>query len=974
MDQEVSIRIRSSFQVEGAEEAQAATEGLREEFRALAEAVEEAANRLGERFPQAVQRLAEPPPRVEEKVPPSQVVERLELEALTPRQGELYVDVARRALEAGELDRAGQALYRAAQAGEPEHLIRRLGAELLLARRAQARVEEDEENPQAEHLRRRVEAMLPTLAAQIASGRLVQAERGLAGAEAYLEQVRALEGNTEELRRLEEALKGHKATLEEAKKAQEAQAQGRGVDARGALEEVGEMALGRALGGAGTLGSLAARLSRFLGPWGWLALGAGAAVGAVEVAGGMAREGRQEAMAFLELNRALGLDYPTWVGFLDVARGRPFATRAELEALFYTARDAGRFAAAYGLIAPEAGRTQAERVEGLFQDVLSGLRLARYLGVDEDRVAGLLRTGVQAGVVLPGQAEGLAGILFRAVREGTREGVSTAETLQSMERHLQALLAQGITGSERTLAAYAALVDRLNETQNRALMGEAGARALGNLVEGLTRTGVPGLEVLTLRAIGLPAARELGLTGAEAREYEALRRTAPLLAGRFLLEEARGFNPEVLRRLGAGLGAAFQGRPDLEYLLATEYLGLSFEQLAAIRGRYGSLFAFLQQAQPAELRRYLEARPEDVATGGVARQLAEAGYRREYLEEEISRLKSLAAAQQDLDVGLRELARSAAEASNTLAALAGGIAQDPVFGPLLQGSRQATGVEPGPLEGLPVLGPAIAALKRVPWLGGLVDFAEGVARAFTPRPQTPPPPSPPQGPVSVEGLEARARRDAAVNQVLRGLNVQQITLGVGVPYARSLREQYPRLPPVHQGVDLRIGAIGPGDPVRSPFAGQVARVGYDPGGYGNYVVLRAGEHEVLMAHLQEVRVKPGQTVRPGNLIGLEGETGAAKGAHLHLELRRGGKAITDQEAFWESLARLTAPPPPKEEKPATGSIQVGGTLTVNVHGLPPEVGARVGKRIEQVVQEEMGRHGQETRSPYNEGARRGSFR
>ncbi|MCX7856355.1 MAG: hypothetical protein N2556_10405, partial [Anaerolineae bacterium] len=130
--------------------------------------------------------------------------------------------------------------------------------------------------------------------------------------------------------------------------------------------------------------------------------------------------------------------------------------------------------------------------------------LARYLGVDEDRVAGLLRTGVQAGGVLPGQAEGLAGILFRAVREGTREGVSTAETLQSMERHLQVLLAQGITGSERTLAAYAALVDRLNETQNRALMGEAGARALGNLVEGLTRTGVPGLEVLTLRAIGLP--------------------------------------------------------------------------------------------------------------------------------------------------------------------------------------------------------------------------------------------------------------------------------------------------------------------------------------------------------------------------------------------------------------------------------------------------------------------------------------
>lgn len=339
MDQEVSIRIRSSFQVEGAEEAQAATEGLREEFRALAEAVEEAANRLGERFPQAVQRLAEPPPRVEEKVPPSQVVERLELEALTPRQGS-FTWTWPGGPSGGELDRAGQALYRAAQAGEPEHLIRRLGAELLLARRAQARVEEDEENPQAEHLRRRVEAMLPTLAAQIASGRLVQAERGLAGAEAYLEQVRALEGNTEELRRLEEALKGHKATLEEAKKAQEAQAQGRGVDARGPSRRWGRWPWAGPWGEPGPWGvwrpGLAASWAPGAGwPWGGGRGGRGGG------GGGMAREGRQEAMAFLELNRALGLDYPTWVGFLDVARGRPFATRAELEALFYTARDAG---------------------------------------------------------------------------------------------------------------------------------------------------------------------------------------------------------------------------------------------------------------------------------------------------------------------------------------------------------------------------------------------------------------------------------------------------------------------------------------------------------------------------------------------------------------------------------------------------------------------------------------------------------
>lgn len=954
MDREVSIRIRSSFEVEGAEEAQRATAGLREEFQALAQATEEAAARLAERFPQAVERAketAEKRPSLEEEAPPGRPQE-VEFRGY---RGRLWADIARQALEAGDLEAAGMALARAGMAREPEALLRRLGSELLARRRATAPPEE--ENPLAERLLRRVESMLPTVAAQIASGRYTQAERTLEGAEAYLEQVRAIEGNTEALERLQEALGKHQETLEEAQKAQ-AQKEAQGapqVDPKGALEEVGEFALGRALGGAGTLGGVLARISRFLGPWGWLGLGVGATVGAVELAGGMAREGRQEAMAFLELNRALGLDYPTWVGFLDVARGRPFATRAELEALFYTARDAGQFAASYGIVSPERGRTEAERVEGLFRDVLAGLRLARFIGADEGRIASLLRLGVQAGAVAPGEADTLAGVLFRAVREGTREGVSTAETLQNMERYLQGLLSQGVTTSERSLAFYAALLDRLSETGDRALMGEAGARALGGLLEGLTRTGQPGLEVLAFRALGgpgLPTAREVGLRGAEAREYERLRQVSPLLAGRFLLEEARSLNPEVVRRLAGGFEVVFGGRPDLEYLFGTEFLGLSYEQVAALRGRYGSVFRFLQQATPAELQAYLEARPQDVGTGGVARQIAEAGYRREFLEEETSRLKSILAAQQDLDVGLREVSRSASEAANALGALARGIEQDPVFGPLLKGYRQEQGLTP--VETVPILG----------------DVIRGLRRAVTPRPRTTPVPR--QGPVDVGALEAKAQRDAQVNRVLRGMGAT-ITLGVGAPYAPELRRQYPKLPPRHQGVDLRIGRPGPGDPVRSPVAGEVARVGYDPEGYGRYVVLRSGEYEVLMAHLQEVRVRPGQKVDPGEVVGLEGETGAAKGAHLHLELRQGGKAITDQEAFWEALARLTAPPAPKEGS-APASIQIGGSLTVHVQGLPPEVGARVAKGVEEVVTGEVSRWGQEAPSPYNEGRRRGSFR
>ncbi|RTI27186.1 M23 family metallopeptidase, partial [Thermus scotoductus] len=685
-------------------------------------------------------------------------------------------------------------------------------------------------------------------------------------------------------------------------------------------------------------------------------LGGGATVGAVELAGGMAREGRQEAQAFLELNRALGLDYPTWVAFLDVARGRPFATRAELEALSYTARDAGQFAASYGMVAPARGWTEAERVEGLFRDVLAGLRLARYTGADEGQVASVLRLGARAGVVDPGEAETLAGILFQAVREGTREGVSAAETFQNVERYLQGLLAQGVTANERSLAFYAALLDRLSETQDRALMGEVGARAVGNILEGLTRTGQPGLEVLAFRALGgpeLPTAREVGLEGAEAREYERLREVSPLLAARFLLEEARSLNPEVIRRMAAGFEAVMGGRPDLEYLFGTEFLGLSYEQVAALRGSYGSVFRFMQAVPPAELQTYLEARPQDVGTGGVAREIAEAGYRREFLEAETSRLKSLLAAQQDLDVGLRELGRSAAETANALGALARGIEQDPTFGPLLKGYRREQGASP--IESVPIVG----------------EVVKGLRKAFTPRPRTSSTP-PPQAPLDVGALEEKAKRDAYVNRTLREMGATGITLGVGVRYSPQIRARYPKLPPTHQGLDLRIGRPGAGDPVRSPVAGEVARVGYDPEGYGRYVVLRSGEYEVLMAHLQEVRVRPGQKVGSGEIVGLEGATGAAKGAHLHLELRQGGKAITDQEAFWDALARLTAPAPREGGGPA--SIQIGGNLTVHVQGVPPEMGARVAKRVEEVVGEELGRWGKEAPSPYNEGQRRGGFR
>lgn len=61
---------------------------------------------------------------------------------------------------------------------------------------------------------------------------------------------------------------------------------------------------------------------------------------------------------------------------------------------------------------------------------------------------------------------------------------------------------------------------------------------------------------------------------------------------------------------------------------------------------------------------------------------------------------------------------------------------------------------------------------------------------------------------------------------------------------------------------------------------------------GNTVVLDHGAG-VFSAyyHLEEITVTPGQTVSPGDQLGLMGSTGLSTGSHLHWEVRVGGVAV-----------------------------------------------------------------------------------
>lgn len=86
----------------------------------------------------------------------------------------------------------------------------------------------------------------------------------------------------------------------------------------------------------------------------------------------------------------------------------------------------------------------------------------------------------------------------------------------------------------------------------------------------------------------------------------------------------------------------------------------------------------------------------------------------------------------------------------------------------------------------------------------------------------------------------------------------------------------------HTGVDI---AVNVGENIYAAFDG-VVRVAKYNGGYGNMVLIRHYNNlETLYGHMSVLKVKPGQKVKAGDVIGLGGSTGRSTGPHLHFECR-----------------------------------------------------------------------------------------
>jgi len=92
----------------------------------------------------------------------------------------------------------------------------------------------------------------------------------------------------------------------------------------------------------------------------------------------------------------------------------------------------------------------------------------------------------------------------------------------------------------------------------------------------------------------------------------------------------------------------------------------------------------------------------------------------------------------------------------------------------------------------------------------------------------------------------------------------------------------------HHGTDF--GAKR-GTPLLAVNSGKVTFAGRK-GGYGKVVKIRhAGGYESLYAHQSRIRVKRGQHVKKGQIIGYVGSTGRSTGPHLHFGMKKNGRWV-----------------------------------------------------------------------------------
>lgn len=103
----------------------------------------------------------------------------------------------------------------------------------------------------------------------------------------------------------------------------------------------------------------------------------------------------------------------------------------------------------------------------------------------------------------------------------------------------------------------------------------------------------------------------------------------------------------------------------------------------------------------------------------------------------------------------------------------------------------------------------------------------------------------------------------------------------------------------HQGQDITVRS---GTPIYAPADGKVKRA-YYVGGFGNHIKLDHGYgYTTIFAHLSKIKVRNGQKVKRGDVIGYTGNTGRSTAPHLHYEVHYYGSPQNPLDYFFSEAS------------------------------------------------------------------------
>lgn len=103
----------------------------------------------------------------------------------------------------------------------------------------------------------------------------------------------------------------------------------------------------------------------------------------------------------------------------------------------------------------------------------------------------------------------------------------------------------------------------------------------------------------------------------------------------------------------------------------------------------------------------------------------------------------------------------------------------------------------------------------------------------------------------------------------------------------------------HEGIDFTAPI---GTPIYATGDGVVSEAGYNSGGYGNKITINHGySYETVYAHLSRIKVRVGQKVKRGEVIGYMGNTGKSTAPHLHYEVHKGGIPLNPIYFFFNDI-------------------------------------------------------------------------